>query len=529
MNLRIKLALTLLAISIPLVFGIEYLRGRMERNTIVENLRQYVQTRFEDFGGIQECEQNPSVFGGVGSLRSRFDMRNRSVKRLSFRLRANSLWAYDIGFVSDNIAAPDFPPDLARELRSTGTYAAIWREPSEPMSDSEYMSRYFEAEMLRYTARGGRDSRRRPPPSRRSQTTREPEEVSSPLPFLEFALLTSADDSACAVVYVSGWAEESESGKAWWWLSYGLTAVLVAVALLAAGPMVRRIRLLTDDVRAAAADSYATPVPARGGDEIAKLAEAFNTAGKNIREQIDRVADRETALRQFVANTTHDVMIPLTVLQGHLTQLRTKLPGDAKDALSDVTAAADEAHYLGSILQNLSAVSKLEGADYVIREDVVRLDELVERVIQRHKPIARVRLINLEYAVPEAPTHVRGDVTLLEQAVSNVVHNAVRYNEDGGNVAVLLDVDEATRRFTLRVLDDGPGIPEDEMTKIAERRFRGERARTRNPDGNGLGLHIARDVALKHAFEFQLRPSEYGGLEVEFSGELANTPTEAAD
>ena len=75
-------------------------------------------------------------------------------------------------------------------------------------------------------------------------------------------------------------------------------------------------------------------------------------------------------------------------------------------------------------------------------------------------------------------------------------------------------------RFSLRVIDDGPGIAPEDLARLPERRFRGEAARTRQPDGLGLGLHIARDVAERHGFKLSFRASEYGGLEAELSGSL---------
>jgi signal transduction histidine kinase len=109
-----------------------------------------------------------------------------------------------------------------------------------------------------------------------------------------------------------------------------------------------------------------------------------------------------------------------------------------------------------------------------------------------------------------------GDVTLVEQALSNVVHNAVRYNKPGGHVAVILEAKDG--RFCVRAFDDGPGVPESELTRIAERSYRSDEARARHPDGLGLGLSIAKDVAERHGFELELKRSEAGGLEVEIRG-----------
>ena len=77
--------------------------------------------------------------------------------------------------------------------------------------------------------------------------------------------------------------------------------------------------------------------------------------------------------------------------------------------------------------------------------------------------------------------------------------------------------------FSLRVLDDGPGIDADTLKHLTERRWRSEEARRRHPNGRGLGLSIAEDVAERHGFELRLAKSEAGGLEVTITGELASS------
>lgn len=510
MNLRPKLALTIIAIAIPLVIAVEFMRSswyerskRERRAQTVEALSELLTTRFEEGNEITRVDRESWRWGGIGALTRRG---TRGGRRVRNQLVASAIWAYDIGFGSDNTQAPPFPADLRQALKKTKSTAHVWRAPSEPMSEREFNDRVWR----------GMYRRGLNPPPRRGPVT------PGPKPRLEFAMMTSDDDGPAAVIYVTGWLNEQERDTTWWWLSYALSGAFLIVALLAAGPIVHRIRQLTDEVGGSAHEDYTLAVQQKGSDEIARLAGAFNKAGTNIRQQMDRVAASEAALRRFVANTTHDVMIPLTVLQGHLTNLRTKLRvGEDDEARGVLSAASMEAHYLGSILSNLSAVSKLEGADYEIRNDPVDLVGLVERVVQRHKTIANTRSISIDYGVPPHDAHALGDVTLLEQAVSNITHNAVRYNEAGGNVGLILDVVDDAKRFRLRVIDDGPGISEEELAKLPERRFRGDEARTRNPDGLGLGLHIARDVADKHGFEFTLRHSEYDGLEVEFAGPLA--------
>jgi signal transduction histidine kinase len=296
---------------------------------------------------------------------------------------------------------------------------------------------------------------------------------------------------------------------------------VVAAVLFAMGPVVRRIRRLTEAVRHSASTSYAEPILLGGNDEIGELGQAFDAAGRTIASQLEARRQREKALREFVANTTHDVMIPLTVLQGHLITLRDGATAEGRIDPSAIASAMDEAHYMASLVHNLATAARLEAVEAKLQPTSVDVGALVARVVARHAPIARERRVSLDSASPPSPVHAWADLTLLEQAVSNITYNAVRYNRLGGHVAIVLEA-VSPDRFSIRVIDDGPGIAPHELSKIVERGARGEAARTRAPEGQGLGLHIAYRAAQLHGYHLGLGPSEYGGLEAKLEGPRAD-------
>lgn len=296
----------------------------------------------------------------------------------------------------------------------------------------------------------------------------------------------------------------------------GLLLACAGVVYLAAGPTVRRIRALAQDVRASAADRYQSGVKVSGRDEISELATAFNEASAAVRLHLDGVERRERALREFVASTTHDVGLPLSALVGHLSEIGERLDRGAGVERELVDGACREAHYISSLLHNLGAAARLETDDALRESRPVQLGALVERVALRHAVLSRGAGVELNHSTPEDPLFATGDVTLLEQAVNNLVHNAIRYNRPGGHVALVLDAEDG--RFSLLVRDDGPGVPEDELPRLSEPRFRGGEARSRRPEGTGLGLAIAREVATLHGFSLELRNAEGGGFEAELRG-----------
>ena len=291
---------------------------------------------------------------------------------------------------------------------------------------------------------------------------------------------------------------------------------LVGTGLMISIPLVRRIRKLTRDVERAPQQSWKiSPGLAQGSDEIAALARAFVRTGERVSETIQELEQRDEALKEYISNTTHDLAIPLTVLQHRLSRLRDRLRAGEPVEPGQVEQALEESHYIAALIANMSAAAKLEaGEEHRIFHEV-DLAVLAERVVERNRPIAAQKGVEIDWAAPEDGAMILGDSTLLEQALSNLVQNAVQYNEEGGHVAVVVGMDG--ERFSVRVLDDGPGVPAEHLEGLTQRRARGS-ARNRNPGGQGFGLSIASRVCEVHGFELQLRAGEMGGLEVEISG-----------
>ena len=458
MKLRARLALTLGLATISLLVLLGWAQSRWQSQLRVDALAEAAVHRMES-GGRERCEANPERWPGPQGDRGA--RRHPGPSRHPFP--RHRVFAYDADFQSRNPDNPVFPPELAQQL-AAGRDIASHRAPSE----------------------------------RRTQ-------VAVRMPWGE---------GPCAVVLMRAKGPPHWFSGAVLMPAFLVALVVILVALFAAGPIVRRVRQLTESVRTLGTDSE-EPIHVEGSDEIAELGAAFEQSRQTIRAQLASLRERETALRNYIANTTHDVMLPLSVLQGHLASLQQRIEaGEALDARAMVPSL-EESQYLGSLLHNLNAVARLEAHDGLTHRDPIDLNRLVERVVERHRPIAKRKQISLDLAVPEAAIEFPGDLTLLEQALGNIVQNSIRYNGSNGHVAVVLE--GTASRWTLRVVDDGPGIPEADRSRVVQASFRGSEARTRHPHGMGLGLHIASDVAKRHGLHLELRDTDGGGLTVELT------------
>lgn len=295
--------------------------------------------------------------------------------------------------------------------------------------------------------------------------------------------------------------------------SGGAGLVLLAVGLLIGGPLVRRIRKLTDEVREAGDGGYQIEAEVDSADELGDLARAFNRAGDDVRETIEQLEARDAALREYVANTTHDLAVPVTVLQHRLTRLRRQL--DEGETIDEalVESAIEETQYVSSMIANVGIVARLEAGDSAVERHPVDLCDVVERVGTRFEPLAAQQEIEFNWAVPDGSLEVEADSTLVEQAVGNCVQNAIEYNDDGGHVGLVLDRREGDG-FAIRIVDDGPGVPEEIVDRLTEREFRHQQARERRPSGQGFGLSITRQVVDAHDWALEISNRPDGGLEI---------------
>ena len=291
----------------------------------------------------------------------------------------------------------------------------------------------------------------------------------------------------------------------------GVYALCGLVAWLAATPTAARIRKLSRQAKESTKDNYAAMVDVSGKDEIGSLGAVFNDSADDIRGKTVEIRDREEALRRYAQVTTEDVAPPLVALGQHLAGLGG--PGD-----HDLRHAVRETHRLAMALQNQGSVTRLRGVTDSSPREAVDLAEVVQSLVASRASLARASDVTIDTSKATTSTILQADRPLMEQAIANVLDNAIVYNRPGGTVRIELASYDHGRRFRLVVADSGPGVSDEELAGLtANKRFRGDESRTRRPGGRGLGLALAREVADRFGLQLDLRQPAGGGFEAEFS------------
>jgi two-component system, OmpR family, sensor histidine kinase SenX3 len=240
-----------------------------------------------------------------------------------------------------------------------------------------------------------------------------------------------------------------------------------------------------------------------------RLAGAPTGGGEGVLVVIDDITERrrlEAVRRDFVANISHELKTPVGAL-GLLaeTLLNEDDPAVARRLAERLLTEADR---VGRTIDDLLVLSRIE-ADEVGLRDEVAVHVCIAEAVERVRPAAEQRGIELQVTEPPARLVVLGDRRQLVSAVYNLLDNAVKYSDPGASVHVRARTDG--RWVDLSVEDHGIGIPRRDLARVFERFYRVDPARSRETGGTGLGLAIVRHVVSNHAGEVRVDSQEGEG------------------
>lgn len=290
-----------------------------------------------------------------------------------------------------------------------------------------------------------------------------------------------------------------------------MLVVLLLALLLVVQPLLGRIERLSRAALAVGGAAY-TPALDPTGDALAGISGVLDRSHQRIRADQERLEQRQRDLEQHLADTAHDLRTPLASLLLAVQELEPDLP-KGSPALG---RALDDAEYVIALVDNLHQASRLR-TGIASTEGHCDLVSIVERLGARFGALGLTREVEVGTATPDAPVVVRGGPALAERAIANLIHNAVRHGHPGGHVAVVLE--PVAGSFTLTVLDDGPGLPEDAVDLMAPT-FLLDPARGRS---RGLGLAITAAAAERLGWTLSLEPAEPTGLRAVITGATADT------
>ena len=221
---------------------------------------------------------------------------------------------------------------------------------------------------------------------------------------------------------------------------------------------------------------------------------------------VTRVRRLEATRREFVANVSHEFRTPLSIINGYIETLQDGAYEAPEEARQFLGVMHRHCTRLNLLIEDLLTISQLEHQAAVLELRPVDLRVLVGRVIEGAEEAVAAAGARVTTEIEPGDLGIRADPWRIEQALSNLLMNALRYGaKDNQNPMVIVRVERAGGAVEITVQDHGPGIPIEDQPRIFERFYRVHKDRSRNAGGTGLGLSIVRNIVAAHGGESGVR------------------------
>jgi signal transduction histidine kinase len=214
-------------------------------------------------------------------------------------------------------------------------------------------------------------------------------------------------------------------------------------------------------------------------------------------------------LRRFMNDAGHELSTPITIIQANAEAMEVDIENNAL-AETRLTVISRATERMGSLVQDLMLLSKMESPQLESRKVVLDLEHLVRHILEEFDELFKAKEISLKYERLQ-PTQIYGDADSLKRLLTNLLQNALRYTDAGGTVTVSLEA--LGRNAKLRVADTGVGIPAESLPRIFDRFYRVDKSRSRAAGGVGLGLSIVRAIVDAHKGRIEVHSQVDSGTE----------------
>jgi two-component system, OmpR family, phosphate regulon sensor histidine kinase PhoR len=217
---------------------------------------------------------------------------------------------------------------------------------------------------------------------------------------------------------------------------------------------------------------------------------------------VTRLKKLERVRIDFVANVTHEIRTPLTAILGYLETIRDGAIENREETRKFIDIILEQARRLNRLVEDLLTISKIELGEVNFHLEEVALRNALAGVLPLVEPKAKLKNIVLTNQISEELPPVRADRDRLSQIFVNILDNAVKFSPEKGNITI--EAKEEEGFILIKVIDNGIGIPREEIERLGERFYRVDKTRSRELGGTGLGLSIVKHLMAAHGGKMQI-------------------------
>lgn len=283
----------------------------------------------------------------------------------------------------------------------------------------------------------------------------------------------------------------------------------------------RRVKKIYDDVSLLESSSFSSRAVTTDMKTLTREIEKF-AQGKKI--EIDTLKIQEEYRKDFLGNVSHELKTPLFTVQGYILTLLDGAMNDKKIREKYLNRANKGVERLIYIVKDLDLITKLEVGELKLEREEFDIIELIQNIFDLLEMKAAQKDIMLTFDMEYQPIYVSADKEKIQQVVSNLLVNSIKYGHANGTTEVSVE-NLIKNKVIIRVTDNGYGIPKQHIPRLFERFYRVDQSGSRNEGGSGLGLSIVKHIIEAHGEKIYVESEEGVGSEFSFTLEKAeNNP-----
>lgn len=265
---------------------------------------------------------------------------------------------------------------------------------------------------------------------------------------------------------------------------------------LLASNITRSLWLLQKGAHQVALGDFSVRVDLNEADELSDVAEAFNMMADELQRSFARQKEMEQARRNLIAAVSHDLRTPLTSIRAMIEAMADGVVTDPMTVQRYHTNIRSQTENLSNLINDLFELSKLEAESVQLRLEPVNLNDLLSDIVESMQPQAQNKNVSLKPIFYEDLPMIMAEFDKVQRVVYNLLQNAIRHTPETGTISLVTKV--VPQGVQVDVVDTGEGIDPEDLPHIFDQFFRGEKSRSRETGGAGLGLAIAKRIIEAH-------------------------------
>lgn len=283
-------------------------------------------------------------------------------------------------------------------------------------------------------------------------------------------------------------AYQGEAFKIFLLAAAAALAVTFCVVGAFAYRLVKPLRQMSAAARSFGAGDFSVRVPVTSSDELGQLALSFNNMANSL-------TNSEGMRRSFIANVSHELKTPMTTIAGFIDGiLDGTIPREEQDKYLHIVSS--EVKRLSRLVKSMLDLSRIDSGEMKIHPTHFDITHTIVTALLTFEQSVDEKKIEIRGLEDTGPQNVLGDQDLLHQVVYNLIENAVKFTNEGGYIS--FQVTDGIDRTTVVIENSGPGIAPEDLAMVFDRFYKGDKSRSRDKNGMGLGLYLVRTILKLH-------------------------------